>query len=108
MEDGIPPLVELLEYKARKVQLTAIRALRALAYNNVENVSKVLELIYLVNWSDEGFGYNCLPRVWNLITDCWTQCITQSCTDASIRGFYNTFHDGNMILLYNFTHVYFV
>jgi len=45
MEDGISYLVELLEYKVRKVQLTAIRALGALAYNNAENVSKVLEFI---------------------------------------------------------------
>jgi len=44
---------------------------------------------------------------WNLLADCWMQCITQSCTNASIRGFYNTFNDGNMILLYDFTHVYF-
>jgi len=44
---------------------------------------------------------------WNLIADCWMQCITQSCTNASIRGFCNTFHGGNMILLYDFTHVYF-
>jgi len=45
IEDGIPPLVELLEYKVRKVQLMAITALGALAYNNAENVSKVLEFI---------------------------------------------------------------
>jgi len=45
MEDGIPPLVELLEYEVRKVQLMAIMALGALAYNNAENVSKVLEFM---------------------------------------------------------------
>jgi len=42
MEDGIPPLVELLEDKVRKVQLTAIAALGTLTYNNAKNVSKVL------------------------------------------------------------------
>ena len=45
MEDDIPPLVELLEYKVRKVQLMAITALGALAYKNAENVSKVLEFM---------------------------------------------------------------
>jgi len=42
MEDGIPPLVELLEDKVRKVQLTAIATLGTLTYNNAKNVSKVL------------------------------------------------------------------
>jgi len=43
---------------------------------------------------------------WNLLADCWMQCITQSCANASIKGFCNTFYGSNMIFIWLYTCVF--
>ncbi|KAK7327232.1 hypothetical protein VNO80_31597 [Phaseolus coccineus] len=42
-EDGIPPLIELLEFKVKKVQVAATMALGTLAFNNAHNATKMVE-----------------------------------------------------------------
>ena len=42
MEDGIPPLVELLEFTDTKVQRASAGALRTLAFKNDENKNQVI------------------------------------------------------------------
>lgn len=45
IEGGIPPLVELLEFKDIKVQRAAARALRTLAFKNDDNKNQVVDFL---------------------------------------------------------------
>jgi len=47
-EDGIAPLIELLEFKVKKVQVAVTNALGTLAFDNAHTVTKVLEFSKLV------------------------------------------------------------
>ncbi|XP_059438163.1 ARM REPEAT PROTEIN INTERACTING WITH ABF2-like [Corylus avellana] len=73
IEDGIPPLVELLEYTDIKVQRAAAGALRTLAFKNDENKTQIVECnalptLILMLWSeDASIHYEAVGVIGNLV-----------------------------------------
>ncbi|XVF66689.1 hypothetical protein PTKIN_Ptkin10aG0057600 [Pterospermum kingtungense] len=73
MEDGIPPLVELLEFTDAKVQRAAAGALRTLAFKNDENKNQIIEcnalptLILMLRSEDAAIHYEAVGVIGNLV-----------------------------------------
>lgn len=72
-EDGIPPLVELLESLDVKVQRAGAGALRTLAFKNEVNKNQIVEcgalptLIFLLRSEDAGIHYEAVGVIGNLV-----------------------------------------
>ncbi|CAA0813293.1 ARM REPEAT PROTEIN INTERACTING WITH ABF2 [Striga hermonthica] len=73
VEDGIPPLVELLEFADSKVQKAAAGALRTLAFKNDENKNQIVEcnalptLILMMHSEDTAIHYEAVGVIGNLV-----------------------------------------
>ncbi|KAE8665440.1 ARM REPEAT PROTEIN INTERACTING WITH ABF2 [Hibiscus syriacus] len=72
-EGGIPPLVELLEYREVKVQRAAAGALRTLAFKNDENKKEIVEcnalpsLVLMLSSEDVTIHYEAVGVIGNLV-----------------------------------------
>ncbi|KAL3517573.1 hypothetical protein ACH5RR_020162 [Cinchona calisaya] len=73
IEDGIPPLVELLEFIDTKVQRASAGALRTLAFKNDENKNQIVEcnalptLILMLRSEDSAIHYEAVGVIGNLV-----------------------------------------
>ncbi|KAK8509913.1 hypothetical protein V6N13_093751 [Hibiscus sabdariffa] len=73
IEGGIPPLVELLEYREIKVQRAAAGALRTLAFKNDENKKEIVEcnalptLVLMLSSEDVTIHYEAVGVIGNLV-----------------------------------------
>eukprot|EP00955_Chlamydomonas_euryale_P036210 350380-Chlamydomonas_euryale.AAC.6 len=72
-QDGIPPLVSLLEAHDLKVQRAAAGALRTLAFKNEDNKNQIVEcgalpvLIQMLRSEDVGVHYEAVGVIGNLV-----------------------------------------
>ncbi|KAK7336752.1 hypothetical protein VNO77_17298 [Canavalia gladiata] len=73
MEDGIPPLVELLEFNDTKVQRAAAGALRTLAFKNDDNKNQIVEcnalptLVLMLRSENPKIHYEAVGVIGNLV-----------------------------------------